>query len=333
MRLFALNSSRTLGERVASALGAPLGEHEERDFADGEHKTRPLESVRGRDVYVIQSLYGDAKESVNDKICRLLFFLGAMREAGSARVTAIIPYFAYARKDRQTKARDPVTTRYMAQLLEAVGTDVVIALDVHNVVAFQNAFRCQSIHLDTRRLFIEHMRERVGDDPVVVASPDPGGVKRAQLFQEMFERMVGREAGRAYMEKRRSAGVVTGNLLVGDVKGAVVLVIDDLIGTGGTMLRAAEACLERGASKVYALAAHGLFVGQAGKVIADPRLSKTIITDTVPAFRLDPGIAEKHVEVVSAAPLIAEAIRRCHEGGSIVELLEGTSRNSLAQRF
>lgn len=331
MRVFALNSSRPFGERIAKALGVPLSEHEEREFEDGEHKARPLVSVRGRDVYVIQSLFSDQTESVNDKICRLLFFLGAMRESGAARITAVIPYFAYARKDRRTKPRDPVTTRYMALLLEAVGIDVVMTLDVHNIVAFENAFRCRTEHLDTRRLFAKHILSRIADDPVIIASPDPGGVKRAQLFQETFEQMAGRAVGKAYMEKRRSAGVVTGNLLVGDVKNAVVLVIDDLISTGGTMLRAAEACLEHGAREVYALAAHGLFVGESEKVITDPRLAKTIITDTVPSFRLDPGVSKKHVEVVSAAPLFAEAIRCCHEDGSIVGLLEGVSRSSPAR--
>ena len=323
--LFSLNATRELGERIARYLDLPLSAHEERDFEDGEHKARPLVSVRGRDVYVIHSLYSDANETVNDKLCRLLFFLGAMKEGGATRVTAVIPYLAYARKDRQTKPHDPVTTRYIAMLLEAMGTDVVIAIDVHNIVAFQNAFRCQTIHLDTRRIFADHMLKRVGDDPLVVISPDPGGVKRAQLFQEMFEQLIGRPVGKAFMEKRRSAGVVTGNLLVGDVKDATVLVIDDLISTGGTMLRAAEACLEQGARKVYALAAHGLFVGEAGKVISNPSLTKTIITDTVPTFRLDSDVVNEHVEVVSAAPLLGEAIRRSHEGGSIVNLLEGSS--------
>lgn len=323
--LFSLNATRELGEGIARYLELPLSKHEERDFEDGEHKVRPLVSVRGRDVYVIHSLYGDATESVNDKICRLLFFIGAIRESGAARVTAVIPYLAYARKDRQTKPRDPVTTRYMAMLLEAMGTDVVIVLDVHNIVAFQNAFRCRTEHLDTRRLFAEHIRERVGSAPVVVVSPDSGGVKRTQLFQVMFEKLIGRAVGTAFMEKRRSAGVVTGNLLVGDVKDAVVLVIDDLISTGGTMLRAAEACLEQGARSVYALAAHGLFVGEAEKTICDPRLSITIITDTVPPFRLEPDIIEQQIEIVSVVPLLGEAIRRCHEGGSIVELLEGPS--------
>ena len=323
MRVFALNASRSFGERVASELGIPLSEHEEREFEDGEHKARPLVSVRGQDVYVIQSLHGGPEQSVNDKICRLLFFLGAMREGGAARITAVTPYLAYSRKDRQTKSRDPVTTRYMALLLEAVGIDGVMMLDVHNVVAFQNAFRCHTVHLDTRRLFAAHMQPLVAEDPVAVASPDPGGVKRAQLFREMFEPMLVRPIGSAFMEKRRSAGKVSGTLLVGDVAGATVLVIDDLISTGGTMLRAAEACLEQGAKDVYALAAHGLFVGDAAAVVADPRLKKTIITDTVPPFRLDQKTIGQHVEIVSAAPLFAAAIRRNHEGGSIVALLEG----------
>jgi len=116
MLVFALNESRLLGEKMATALGAPLAEHEEREFEDGEHKARPLVSVRGRDAYVIHSLHGGPGQSANDKICRLLFFLAAIREGGAARVTAVIPYLAYTRKDRQTKSRDPVTTRYMAQL-------------------------------------------------------------------------------------------------------------------------------------------------------------------------------------------------------------------------
>lgn len=304
------------------ALGIPLADHEEREFEDGEHKARPLVSVRGRDVYVVQSLHGGPDESVNDKICRLLFFLGAVREGGAHRVTAVIPYLAYARKDRQTKPRDPVTTRYMALLLEAAGTDAVVTLDVHNIVAFQNAFRCRSHHLDTRRLFAQHMRARVGDDPVVVASPDPGGVKRAQLFQETFEAMLGRPVGAAFMEKRRSAGVVSGTSLVGEVNGAKVLVIDDLISTGGTMLRAAEACLDQGATSVIALAAHGLFVGDAANAVTHPRLASVIVTDTVPPFRLDQALVAEHLEIVSAAPLFAEAIRRIHENGSLVDLLE-----------
>lgn len=325
MKLFSLNASRPFGEKVAQALGISLADHEERDFEDGEHKARPLESVRGEDVYVLQSLNGDPEQGVNERLCRLLFFLGTVRDAGAWRVTAVIPYMAYARKDRRTKPRDPLTARYLAMLLEAMGIDAVMTLDVHNPAAFQNAFRCPTHTLDTRRLFADHMRERCGDGPVVVASPDPGGVKRAQGVREMLEPMLGREIGSAYMEKRRSEGRVSGTLLTGEVEDATVLVVDDLISTGGTLLRAARACLDRGAQRVYALAAHGLFVGDADRVVSDPRLAKLIVTDTVPPTRLDAEVASQYLEVVSAAPLFAEAIRRVHENGSLTELLEGPS--------
>lgn len=323
MRLFALDQTREFGERVAAALGRGLDPHEERTFEDGEHKARPLVSVRGRDVYVIQSLHGGPEQSGNDKLCRLLFFIGALREHGAERVTAVIPYLAYSRKDRQTKPRDPVTTRYMAQILEAVGTDTVMTLDVHNIAAFQNAFRCRTEHLDTRRMFAKRALDLAAEGPVVVASPDPGGVKRAQLFRETLENMAGRPVGGAYMEKRRSAGKVTGVHLAGDVDGATVVVIDDLVSTGGTMKRAAEACLNAGAQTVYAFAAHGLFTGGAGETIAGAGLAGVFVTDTVPPFRLPPRIVGKYIEIISAAPLFAEAVRRCHEGGSLVSLLEG----------
>ena len=154
--LFALEASRDLGTRVAGALGTVLARHEERGFEDGEHKSRSLENVRGRDVYVLQSLYGDREQSVNDKLVRLLFFLGALKDASAAQVTAVTPYLCYARKDRRTKPRDPVTMRYVAQVLEAVGTDRVVTMDVHNLAAYQNAFRIPAEHLEAKRLFVEH---------------------------------------------------------------------------------------------------------------------------------------------------------------------------------
>jgi ribose-phosphate pyrophosphokinase len=323
MDLFALDATLEFGLKVAAELKVGLAAHEEREFEDGEHKARPLVTVRGHDVYVIQSLHSGPVASVNDKLCRLLFFISALKENGAKRVTAVIPYLAYARKDRQTKPRDPVTTRYMALLLEAAGTDAVITLEVHNIVAYQNAFRCQTIHLDPRRLFAREARNLVGDSPVVVASPDPGGVKRAQLFRETVELTLQRPVGSAFLEKRRSAGVVTGDLLVGEMDGATVLVVDDLISTGGTLARAAKACRDHGATRVFAFTTHGLFVGAASEVIRQSDLAMTFVTDTVPLFRLAPDMIDRHVRVVSAANLFAEAIRRCHGGGSITELLEG----------
>ena len=148
MILFALGSSSEFGATVSRALGVPPAPHEERLFEDGEHKCRPLASVRGRDVFVVQSLYGETGESGNDKLCRLLFFIGALKDAAAARVTALVPYLCYSRKDRKSKPRDPVTTRYVATLFEAVGTDRVVTLDVHNLAAYQNAFRCRCENLE-----------------------------------------------------------------------------------------------------------------------------------------------------------------------------------------
>lgn len=205
MRLFALSESRALGESIGAALGMSLNAHEERDFEDGEHKTRPLENVRGCEVFVIQSLYSEPGKIVNDKLCRLHFFIGALKDASARSVVAVLPYLGYARKDKKTKTRDPVTTRYVAQLLEAVGTDRVLTLDVHNLAAFQNAFRCPTDHLEAKNLFVEHFVTLAEGSDVVVVSPDVGGAKRAEQFREALSQRLSRPADSAFMEKQRSA--------------------------------------------------------------------------------------------------------------------------------
>jgi ribose-phosphate pyrophosphokinase len=321
MLLFALSETASFGGAVAHHLGVTLSPHEERNFEDGEHKARPLTSVRGKDVYVVQSLHAGPEANANDKLCKLLFFLSTLRENGAARLTALVPYLAYARKDRQTKSRDPVTTQHMARLLEAAGADCVVTLDVHNIVAFQNAFRCRSVHLDTRTLFASHLQNDFTKRPVVVLSPDPGGVKRAQLFRERLEKHVLRPVGQAFADKRRSAGVVSGDLLVGDVSGATVVVIDDLIASGGTIARAAVAALAQGAAEVMACAAHGLFTGGAQTTLQGAPLRFSMVTDSVPPFRLTPDFAALHLKIISAAPLFADCVRCLAEGSPITKLL------------
>jgi ribose-phosphate pyrophosphokinase len=323
IRLFALTESRALGTSICAYLGLPLSVDEERGFEDGEHKIRPLENVRGCDVYVIQSLFSEPGLSVNDKLCRLLFFIGALKDASAQSVTAVLPYLGYARKDRKTKARDPVTTRYIAQLLEAVGTNRVVTLDVHNLAAFQNAFRCPTDHLEAKNLFAEHFATRLKDFELVVVSPDIGGVKRAEQFRETLSRSLNKPTGSAFMEKQRSSGVVSGEALVGDVKDKVAVIIDDMISTGGTILRTAQACRKQGAQGVHAAASHGIFAGNADQVVADPALDSLVITNTLPPFRLEPELVRNRLTVLDVAPLFAEAIRCIHNGGSIVELLEG----------
>ncbi|MFP4536690.1 MAG: ribose-phosphate diphosphokinase [Dichotomicrobium sp.] len=320
MRIFALEGSQVLGGAVAGALEHTIEPHEERDFEDGEHKARPLVSVRDEDVYVIHSLNGTSHASANDKLCKLLFFIAACKENGAARVTAITPYLAYARKDRQTKARDPVTSRYVAQLFEAVGVDRVVVLDVHNLQAFQNAFRCQTIHLDTRRLFSSIIAEMTRGQPVAIVSPDGGGVKRAQLLKDIYEAETGASAGFGFMEKRRSRGVVSGTLFAGDVADASVFIVDDMIGSGGTMMRAAEACRERGAIRVHALAAHGLFGAGSAEFLDSTAIDGIVVTDSIDSALQVQASAPK-LRVVSVAPLIAKAIRCLRGTGAISYLL------------
>jgi ribose-phosphate pyrophosphokinase len=320
LRLFALQATAELGQAVADALGCKLSAHEEREFEDGEHKVRPLDTVERANVYVVQSLHSGPAESANDKLCRLLFFIGALKDAGAARVTAVVPYLCYARKDRRTKPNDPVTTRYIAGMFEAVGTDCVVTLEVHNPVAFENAFRCRAVSLTGTPLFVDYVR-KLPDQNFSVVSPDTGGAKRAELFRETLEATIGRPVGKAFADKRRSAGVVSGDLFVGDVKDTSALVIDDLISTGGTLARAARAAREAGARKVIALVTHGLFMAGSDKALADPAIDRLVVTDTVPAFRLAKGPARAKVEVLPAAPLLAEAIRRLDAGQSLTDLI------------
>jgi ribose-phosphate pyrophosphokinase len=319
--VFGLAASNEFAARVCRALALPLNRPEERTFEDGEFKIRPLANVRNREVYVVGSLNGDAGGSANDKLCRLLFLIGALKDAAAAHVTAVVPYLCYQRKDRQTKPRDPVTSRYVAQLLEAVGTDRVIALEVHNLAAYQNAFRCDSEHLDADALFARRFRELLGTRPVTVLSPDAGGTKRAERFRQRLERELGRAVAGGMMEKFRSAGVVGGETLLGDVAGRAVVIFDDLISSGGTMRRAAAACRERGAAAVHAAAVHGLLSTGAGETLRAAGFDHVVLTDSVALPEAETAAIADRLSIVGVAELFAEAIRRCHAGGSIVGLL------------
>ena len=321
LRLFALNGTDTLGRDISDLLGHPLSTHEERDFEDGEHKARPLDSVAGADVYVIHSLHGGPDQSANDKLCRLLLFIGTLKDAGARQVTAVAPYLCYSRKDRRTKANDPVTTRYVAALLEAIGCDAVVTLEVHNEAAFENAFRCRAVALTAAPLLIDAIKTAVGDEPLCVISPDLGGGKRADLLREALEMVMGRPVGKAFAEKHRSAGVVSGDLFVGDVSDATCIIVDDLISTGGTLVRAARAARAHGARRVLACVAHGLFMPGAETALADPAIDRIIATDVVPPFRLPAGPVRDKLDIVPAAPLLAEAIRRLHEDKPLTDLL------------
>ncbi len=322
IRLFCLNTSRDFGEQVAQHLGTTLSPHEERDFEDGEHKTRPLVNVRGRDVFVIQSLYGEPSFSVNDKLCRLLFFIAALKDASAERVTAIVPYLCYARKDRQTKSRDPITTRYVAQIFEAVKCDRLITLDVHNLAAFQNAFRSPTEHLEGKNIFVQHFAPLVSNEEIVVVAPDFGGIKRTEAFRQTLSNKLQQDIPMAYTEKYRSAGVVSGERISGEIQGRTAIIIDDLISSGTTLARTAKACHQHGAVKVYAAASHGVFAQESNRILATPELDRIVITNTVAPFRIREGAVQEKLTILDATPLFAETIRRLNQDDSIVELLE-----------
>ncbi len=306
--LFALEGSQAFGKSVASELGITLAEHEHRDFGDGEHKARPLESVRGRDAYVLHTLFGDDTATVNDKLLRLLFFIATLRDHGAARVTALLPYLAYARKDRRTKDQDPVTTRYVGQLFEAMGVDCVVALEVHNRAAFDNAFRCRTLHLEAHRLFVDEIRQQVGDKPVVIVSPDAGGTKRADRFRDVWVERTGDEPPTAFLEKRRSEGEVSGEAVVGDMEDRVAIIVDDMVAGGTTLLRAVDACHRKGASDVYGVITHGLFGSGSEQLYDSETLSRLLVTDSVRPRMEAKGTDQ--VTLVSVAGLFADAVRQ-----------------------
>jgi ribose-phosphate pyrophosphokinase len=319
-RLFALEPGRAFAARVGEALGVEPDPVEERVFEDGEVKIRALDNVRGTDCFVVQSLDGGAEGAAHDRLLRVLFLVGSLKDAGAARVTGVFPYLAYARKDRRTKPQDPLSLRYLAQLLEAVGLDAVMALEVHDLPAFENAFRIPAVPLDTRRLFLDRARALVGGRPLVVVSPDPGGIKRAQLFAEMLTAGGVESHGLAVVEKRRTGGVVSGEMVVGEVAGAVPLVVDDLTSSGGTLARAANALVEAGAAKPLVAVAHGVFNAEAAGKLADAPIERLLVTDSIDPPRLtadDLAILER----VTCAGLVADAITCLRDGGSIATLL------------
>ena len=314
MLMFSLAPADPFAQALADALDVRLSPHEERLFPDGERKLRPLVDPRGADAYVVHSLHGGPIDSPHDKLCQLLMFIATLKDHGAARVTAVVPYLAYARKDQQTKPHDPVSLRYVAQLFEAVGVSQIIVLEAHNVAAFQNAFRCPTVHLSAHPVFGELAKEFAATAPLVVASPDPGGVKRALLWREALEEQLDRPVNFAMIDKRRSAGVLSGSQLVaGDVEGATVLLLDDLIASGETLRRSATALRRAGAKDVIGCAAHGLFVDKAPQLLAADGLSRLVVTDSVPPFRLPDGSpVRSKLHVVSAVPLFAEAVRASH---------------------
>ena len=345
-RLFGLDGSARYTQQVARFLDVPLSRHVERFFADRETYVRSEVNVRGCDVYVVTSLYADPDQSVPEKLVKLLFFTGSLFDASARRITVVTPYLGYARQDRKTESRAPISIKYIAQCLEAVGANRVLTMDVHNLSAFQNAFRIPTDNLEAKNLLADflcgvdsgretggtpqrvedHLPEPLVDAPedLVVLAPDSGGMGRAKRFRNALEKRLGKpnSVEVAYLDKERLNGSgVAGSKIVGQVKQKRVVILDDMISSGGTLKLCVDA-VERHKGHVFAAcASHGLFVGEkVHKNLAGiPRL---VVTDTIQPFRLKEDKLEGTLHVIPTARMFAQALRRTHEeGGSISDLL------------
>ncbi len=321
--LFALSESRELAAGVAEHAGLSLAPLEERRFEGGEFKLRPLESVRDRRAFVLQSLAGSHDWPVTERFVRLLFLLANLQDAGAGERIAVVPYLAFARKERRTQVRDPVNTRYVAQLLEASGMTRLIALDVHNPAALDNAYRVPVDHLSALPLMADHLTRTLGAAPFAVVSPDVGGIKRAQLFREFLQRRTGREVELAFIEKRRAQDVVASGMLVGLGAARSVIVIDDLCATGGTLVRAAEICRASGVQTVHVAVTHAPLAAGLAALEAAASITSVLITDSA-GLNAAPGsaaVAAGKVVTLSVAPLIGQAMRRILAGKPLAPLL------------
>ena len=321
----ALSECRDTAAAIAASAGLPLAAIEERRFEGGEFKLRPLESVRGRVVFVLQSLSATAEFPIAERLVRLLFLLYGLRDAGASQRVALVPYLAYARKDRRTQLRDPVNTRYVAQLLEAAGIDRLIALDVHNPAALDNAFRVPVDHLTALPMMVDHFARRLGGTALTVVSPDVGGIKRAQLFRELLQRRLGSEVELAFIEKRRAQDVVSTGALVGSGSGRNVIVIDDLCASGGTLIRAGELCQRAGAAAVHVAVTHAPLAAGLKAVVEATSIASIVVSDSVGITSggcAAASTAGAKLTVLSIAPLFGQALHRILTQRPVAPLLE-----------
>jgi len=321
--VFALSESRKLGEQFALHANLPLAPLEERTFEGGEFKLRPLTSVRDTTVFVVQTLAGSDDASVAHRAMRLLFACFGLRDAGASRIIAVIPYLAYARKDRRTQARDPVNSRYIAQLLETAGVDRVIAVDVHNPAALDNSFRIPVDHLSAIPMFVDHFSTLLAFAPLTVVSPDVGGIKRAQIFRELLQTRVGEPVELAFIEKRRVGGQASSGSVVGQIGGRTAILLDDLCATGGTLTRAATSLREAGATAVHAAFVHAPCLDGLHALARCESIAHIVFTDTVGnALPAEPTALSERITCLPIAPLLGEAARCMNDGTPLAPLLQ-----------
>lgn len=303
IKIFTANSNPKVAHDIASCLGLPVGKSEVKTFSDGEISVSIKESVRGSDVFVVQSTC----TPVNDHIMELLIMIDAFKRASAGRVTAVIPYFGYARQDRKAKARDPISAKLVADLITAAGADRVLTMDLH-APQIQGFFNIPVDHLLGVPIIIPHFIKKMGDDVqnFTVVSPDLGSVGRARKFAERCDIPL------AIIDKRRPKANVSEVMnIIGDVKGRRVIIVDDMIDTAGTLCNAAQALMEVGGAKeVIACATHGVLSGPAIERINNSVLKEIVLLDTVP---LPENMKCDKITALPVAPVFAEAIERIYQ--------------------
>jgi ribose-phosphate pyrophosphokinase len=306
LQIFSGNANRPLAQEIASYLNINLGRAMVGTFKNGETRVKVEENVRGSDVFVVQPTC----TPVNHNLMELLLLIDALRRASAARVTAVIPYYGYAKQEKKTTGREPISAKLVANLIRTAGADRVLTMDLH-APAIEGFFDIPVDHLQAGPILAEHIRE-MNLPRVVVVSPDAGGVGRANSFRERIG------VGLAIIAKQRPQPDVAEMLdMVGDVEGKTAVIVDDMISTGGTLAEAARVLRERGAVAVYACATHGIFAGDATEIIAQSVLIETIVTNTIP---LPEGCRKARIRAISVAPLFAEAIMRIHKDLSLSAL-------------
>jgi ribose-phosphate pyrophosphokinase len=309
-RVFSGNSNRKLAEQICKELGRPLARATVGRFSDGEIQVEIGENVRGLDSFVVQSTSPDA----NTNIMELLIMIDALKRASAGSITAVIPYYGYARQDRKVASRSPITAKLVADLLETAGATRVVSMDMH-AGQIQGFFNVPFDHLYAAPVLLEHMRKRFDGDAqnVVVVSPDAGGVERARAYSKRLGSTLG------IIDKRRTKPNVAEIMnVIGEVHGKVAVLLDDMIDTAGTLTQAANALVDKGASRVYAYATHAVLSGPAVERIMKSPIEEVVVTDTIP--QAPEAAACRKIRALSVAGLLAEAVRRIHSADSLSSL-------------
>ena len=321
MSLFTGRTHPALAEEVGRHLGIELGHANLVEFANGEVRPRFGESIRGSDVFVMQSHYGWGGRSINDSIMEQLIMIDAAYRASAKRITAVCPFYGYARQDRKAEGREPITARLVADLFKAAGAKRMVSIDLHSG-QIQGFFEGPVDHLTAMPVLENYVREHA-DNPVIV-SPDAGRIKVAE---RMAQHLTDKGADLAFIYKRRpkgTANVVEAKEVIGDVDGRLCILTDDMIDSGGTICSAAQILLDRGATEVWAMATHGVLSGPAVERLEASPISRVVLTNTLP---LPPEKQLAKIEVLSIAPLIADALNAVFDDTSVSEIFGGENQS------